>query len=348
MHHFHPALILLAIVSTAWAGNACFSTEKPDPSPDTIRAVVRQSIPLLEQGMAGSADQRKCFTCHHQAIPVMTLAEVKKRGLAIDEGKFKRQIEHTAAHLVRGRKDYLAGRGQGGKVISAGYALWTLEMGGHEQDATTDSVVHFLLSYQKEADHWKHRGHRPPSSGSDFTATYVALRGLATFGNAQQKPIIKARTQQVTEWLLQATPQNTEDRVFRLWGLTYVATGDHTLQEATSELIDSQKEDGGWAQTASMESDAYATGTVLVALLRAANIPVTHPSVTRGAQYLISSQLNDGTWHVKTRAKPFQTYYESRFPHGKDQFISIAASSWATLALAHLLPEINSTVNQPH
>ena len=32
------------------------------------------------------------------------------------------------------------------------------------------------------------------------------------------------------------------------------------------------------------------------------------------------------------------TYFESGFPHGKDQFISIAASSWATTALALSLP----------
>src|SRR5262249_13807004 len=45
------------------------------------------------------------------------------------------------------------------------------------------------------------------------------------------------------------------------------------------------------------------------------------------------------TWYVRSRSKPFQTYFESGFPHGKDQFISLAASSWATTALALALPE---------
>ena len=53
----------------------------------------------------------------------------------------------------------------------------------------------------------------------------------------------------------------------------------------------------------------------------------------RGLKFLLASQLEDGSWHVRSRSKPFQTYYESGFPHGKDQFISMAASSWATLAL---------------
>ena len=46
-----------------------------------------------------------------------------------------------------------------------------------------------------------------------------------------------------------------------------------------------------------------------------------------------------GTWHVVTHAKPIQTYYESGFPHAADQFISITATAWATLALAGSLSE---------
>ena len=42
---------------------------------------------------------------------------------------------------------------------------------------------------------------------------------------------------------------------------------------------------------------------------------------------------------MKSRSKPFQPYYESGFPHGKDQFISISASGWATAALALACPK---------
>ena len=54
-------------------------------------------------------------------------------------------------------------------------------------------------------------------------------------------------------------------------------------------------------------------------------------------RYLLGSQLEDGSWHVVTRAEGFQTYYESGFPHNEDQFISTAASSWAVLALLKTL-----------
>jgi hypothetical protein len=47
----------------------------------------------------------------------------------------------------------------------------------------------------------------------------------------------------------------------------------------------------------------------------------------------MGSREADGSWHVKTRAFGFQPYFESGFPHGNDQWISMAATAWSALAL---------------
>lgn len=335
--HVQPRAAFVLLV--ALVPFARLSAQDRGPSPGAMRGAIEQSIPLLEKGSAGSADRRQCFTCHHQAIPVLAFAEARRRGFAIDEANFERQVQHTAAHLRRGRKGYLEGRGQGGKAVTAGYALWTLAAGGYRPDEVTAAVTHFLLEHQNDADHWSHPGNRPPSSGSDFTTTYVALRGLAEFGTDQQQSDIAARTEQVGRWLRSAALEDTEDRVFRLWTLPQAEGAGPEVEQAVRELIDSQRDDGGWAQRAGMESDAYATGTVLVALLRPGGVSAEQPEVRRGLQYLLDAQHDDGSWHVVTRADGFQTYFESGFPHGEDQFISMAASSWSTLALLLALPE---------
>jgi N-acyl-D-amino-acid deacylase len=309
------------------------------PSVEAIRSAIKRSIPLIEKGAKGSAEQHKCFTCHNQAVPVLALFEAQKRGFAIDESNLRRQVRHTAEHLARGRKDYLEGRGQGGKAIAAGYALWTLEAAGWKADDTTAAVNHFLLEHQKDKIHWEHRGKRPPSSGSDFTTSFVALRGLGAFGTQEQRPQIKARNEAVREWLCHENPRDTEDRVFRLLALRRVDADDKVIRKAADDLLASQQKDGGWAQTAGRGSDAYATGTALFALLTAGKISKDAEAVRRSERYLIDTQTEDGSWHVVTRAEPFQPYYESGFPHGKDQFISIAGSSWATLGLCLCLPE---------
>ena len=57
----------------------------------------------------------------------------------------------------------------------------------------------------------------------------------------------------------------------------------------------------------------------------------------KGIQYLRNSQLPDGSWYVASRAVPFQPYFNSEFPHGPDQFISAAATNWASMALIFAL-----------
>jgi hypothetical protein len=97
--------------------------------------------------------------------------------------------------------------------------------------------------------------------------------------------------------------------------------------------LKSQRADGGWSQLDKMDSDAYATGSVLTTLHQAGGVPVHEPAYKRGVRFLLDSQKPDGSWHIRSRSKPFQLYFESGFPHGKDQWISIAGSSWATMAL---------------
>jgi hypothetical protein len=51
----------------------------------------------------------------------------------------------------------------------------------------------------------------------------------------------------------------------------------------------------------------------------------------------LRTQLEDGTWLVRSRGFGFQPYFETGFPHGRDQFLSTAATSWAAIALAFTL-----------
>ena len=83
-----------------------------------------------------------------------------------------------------------------------------------------------------------------------------------------------------------------------------------------------------------MLSDAYATGEALVALRESDAVREDDPAVRRGVEFLLRTQLEDGSWFVKTRAIRIQPHYESGFPHGLDQFISAAATNWASTALA--------------
>jgi N-acyl-D-amino-acid deacylase len=140
-------------------------------------------------------------------------------------------------------------------------------------------------------------------------------------------------------WLETSTPTTTDDKVFRLLGLQWTGADDAIVRQAADVLKREQNADGGWAQLRGLNSDAYATGLVLVALHRATGMPASDTVYARGVAYLLRTQETDGSWLVSKRAEPGNNpYFESGFPHGKFQFISYAGTCWATMALIYAAP----------
>jgi hypothetical protein len=318
---------------------AAASLAEPAATPEEeVRSAISKALPLLLKGAEGHIAQRTCFACHNQGIPILALTTAHERGFPFRAEDLTKQLKFIAAFLDQNRENYWKGQGQGGQVDTAGYALLTLELGGWKPDATTEAVVEYLLQRDHDLDHWRTTSNRPPSEASQFTPNYLALRALRTWGTPAQLDRIARRTDVVRGWLRKTPAKDTEDRVFRLWALRAAEAEDKDLRPAVKELVRSQRPDGGWAQTDALASDAYATGSALVALHEAGGLGTSDLPYQRGVAFLRKEQREDGSWLVHSRSKPFQTYYESGFPHGKDQFISMAASGWATTALALAFP----------
>jgi hypothetical protein len=301
-------------------------------------------------GAVGHRENRTCFACHNHGVPLLALSAARDHGIAVDQDELSRQQTFIAEFLGKNRENYLQGKGTGGQADTAGYALWALSAAGYKGDETTAAVAEYLLLRHKDRDHWLGTSNRPPTEASSFTTTYMALYGLAAYGTTDQAERIAARREQVRPWIVGTPARDTEDRVFRLLSLQAADAPASDINTAVKELLARQRQDGGWAQLDSgdpvraTESDAYATATALVALHTVGGVPADDPAYQKGLAYLLKTQLADGSWHVISRSKPFQPYYESGFPHEKDQFISCAATGWATWAL--VLATQSSAVNK--
>ena len=306
---------------------------KPSPA-STVREALARSIPLLQRADVTFFEKTSCVSCHHNSLTAMTVVKARKHGIEVDNQIAQRQLKNVASYIENWRERALQGMGIPGESNSINYTLLGMAVENYPPDEATDAMARFLKGQQSPEGYWRRVADRPPLGSSKFQITAVTLRALKVYGPKAQRPVYDKAVRLAAEWLKRTAPQTNEDRVFQLLGLAWAGGNDDVIQNAARELLALQRADGGWGQLPTMTSDAYATGQALVALNEAAGVPSTDPAYQRGVQYLLKTQLEDGSWHVKSRAIPFQPYFESGFPHGPDQWISAAATNWAAMALA--------------
>lgn len=299
-----------------------------------VKSAINKSLPLLQSVGLPFIENTGCASCHHNVLPAMATATARERGFKVDDRARREQSKKMLSWVEAGREKMLQGVGIPGDATTAGYALLGLAADKYPADKNTDALVHYLLGKQASDGRWLPVSYRPPIEYSDFTTTAITARVIQLYAPKGRANEIADRVARAREWLIKAKPVTNEERAYRLLGLVWSHATNPEVEQAIESLLAQQRPDGGWSQIATLSSDAYATGQALFALNQAGRFATNHEAYQRGVNYLLKTQLGDGSWFVQTRAIGFQRYFESGFPHGKSQFISAAGTSWATLALA--------------
>jgi ankyrin repeat protein len=308
-----------------------------DPSPARrarqIISAVETSIRLLQRSSDSFLEQRECVSCHHQFLPAMALGSARDRGFLLNEVSLRRQVDRQV-HLWSARKNQALEMQQPVPVPPhfLGAGLLGLAAIGYPPDDMTEAMASYLASTQGTDGRWAF-GSRPPLDHGAISATVKALRVLQVYPVEALRTEFAERVARARDWLIRTTPRTHTERFFRLLGLGWSGADPMELEAGMRELISSQSADGGWSQLPGLESDAWATGGALVALHSACGLPATHPVYGRGVDFLLRTQFEDGSWWVPSRSWPFQTQFDSRFPHGKDQWISAGATAMSVMAL---------------
>lgn len=313
---------------------ACLAAPAADEA--TLRQRANQSVALLQK--VAAQWKTPCISCHHQVMPALALEAARSRGLTVDE---------TGARTAAARSfKMLANLDEAVQLtnlidpaVSEGYMLLGAHASGIAPNTGTATYARHIARNQRPDGSWATFDSRPPHSAGLFLATAAGARAVSLYFPRQHEARRTAALESARRWLLAAKPDSTEDATYRVLGLYWTRATSAEQSAAARELFALQRADGGWGQVpAIQESDAYSTAQALFALSRTGALRRDHPVFQRGIDWLIRTQAADGSWHVKSRihtpAPVSPPYFESGFPYGHDQYVSIAATSWAVMAFA--------------
>jgi hypothetical protein len=309
----------------------------PDPRISLTRSVARllDVAPLFRE-----QSPNKCISCHHNAMPALAAAAVRRKGIEIDALKAGRNLDDLFTFFRTNTPRMMLGEpAVGGEALTAGYAQLALAANGHPLDRVTATMTHWVLARQMPDGRWLGNGlNRPPSEYSVISHTAIAVGGLRAYPLPGRQKEIDESLRKARQWLLAAEAKSAEERGMRLMGLAWTKAPRAAVASAIKAIRDQQEAGGGWSQFSRTDPDAYATGLSLYAL-HVAGVSPTDDAYRKGVAFLLRTQYQNGPWLVRTHSFPTQRYFESGFPFGRHQWISAAGTSWASLAIAQTLPD---------
>ncbi len=344
----NPRVIAALEKSGAQATTQATTAESQFPAPknagvDVNEAMVR-SVRLLQSSTAEFFRQSGCVSCHSQSVVQAATTAARSAGIAVDEtiaAETTKQVIAGWDLFGPGLLERLDGPAPPDIQLSG---LFGLVNERQPSGPVTDMLVVNIAATQHRNGSWTLGGFpRAPMEESNLARTAMALRTLQVYTLPGRRPEFAARIAKARKWLEKAEPKTTDDYVWRLAGLYWAGADSAKVAQASEALRKLQRNDGGFAPNPNLASDAYATATALWALHTAGAVAPDDEIYQRGVAFLLKTQHEDGSWHVRSRVPKFQPYFESGFPYGGDQWISSSATAWATVALA---PAAQRTVSE--
>ncbi len=320
----------------------------------SLESATRRGLARVQQAASDWKTHKTCFSCHHQTLPMLAAVEAARAGFPLDKMWMKSQADTTLKYFEERIEDMDEGDHVPGGAATTGFGFWALSLDQRPSDKTTTSMVAYLVQIQgvsrlrdgnKESPppgarsgHWQASCRRAPMQASLIGDTVLVLMGLEKYASPEQRPRVAEARTKAEQWLAKAPLRDQQDRLWRLWGLHHLGGDEAMIKSTLAAIFTAQHDDGGWAETKDRPSDTYSTGQTMFMLLKTGTA-ADHPAIIRARDYLLKTQHTDGSWlaesHVKFKAQP---YFENGDPYGEHQFLSTAATAWATAGLAQLLP----------
>ncbi len=324
----------------------------PPATTEQIQQTLDRAIPYLQTESAAWLSTRGCAACHHAGMPFWALSEADRQGYAIDKKYLADKIES-----LLGSKDKLLsskifpnpadppdprpqGRGLNMGLPFLAVAARSLPSLEDGQKQSLKLIAEEIVQKQQPDGSWEFFAtlRRPPINESQTTDAAWIIMALEGEAGPEASESQRAALQKAIAWLDAAKPSDLhQDKALKVLLGARVGKPRETMQTTIDDLLASQRADGGWSQTVpEPKSDAFATGQTLY-VLSLVGYSAERPEIKRGIDFLVATQLPDGSWPMISRSTPDGSPGSSKLLTP----INCASASWATLGLARLAPKGN-------
>jgi Squalene-hopene cyclase C-terminal domain len=282
-------------------------------------------VAFLSREVPRWSRQNHCFSCHNNGDAARALLHAREAGHHVPEDA----LAETTAWLQKpGDWDHNGGKGpyNDRRLARVAFtaALTTAFSTGRVQDRKALVEAAGQLALDQAADgSW-------PIEGDDAAgapATYG--RPLATLLSreclAAAEPVrFRASIDRADAWLLKRNVQTVTDASVSLLAIAAAKRPPPAdRQNRALELLSrAQAQDGGWGPDKFSPPEPFDTALALLAFSKCASTPPVRAMIARGRKFLITEQLDDGSWTETTRPAGNVSYAER-----------ISTTGWATIAL---------------
>jgi len=325
----------------------------PRATEQQVHRTVDRAIGYIQAESAAWLNKRQCAACHHVPMPIWALGEAQRQGYAID----KKYLADTIESLLGNKEKLLSsrifpnsadppdprpqGRGLNMGLPFLAVAAESLPALTEGQRQSLKLIAEEIVKKQQPDGSWEFFDtlRRPPINESQTTDAAWIIMALEATAGADAPKTQRAALSKAIAWLDAAKPSDLhQDKVMKVLMGVRSSKPLKTMQKTIDELLALQRPDGGWSQTVpELKSDAFATGQTLY-VLSLAGFLAERPEIKRGMDFLVATQLPDGSWPMISRSTPDGSPGSSKLLTP----ITCAASSWATLGLARLAPRANA------
>ncbi len=305
---------------------------------NNIRSAIQSSLPLIQRADANFIPKAACISCHNDSFAAMAVGAARKSGFQVGRSHFRPAgqsqhrgpgktprllasgLLHSGGRLLRAIRGELHPNGAGCRALPAGSQH---RRRSHVPQIASDSrrrvalrdrrptPAHLLGLYRRSSP--------SPSAHSSFMPPSWIRPPTTRPSSSARRGSPKPKPPTTTIESFGCCPGQQGKTSHR--------------KRCASRFLESSAPMAAWSDLDTTESTALATGKSLYAL-QVAGLAASDTAYQRAVQYLLNTQQEDGSWFVRTRAMALQPYFDSGFPHGYNQFISAAGTSWATVALS--------------